>query len=126
MDDNKKERFTDPKPFFENDKEQEEFMTRHIQELKEISKPNVKDGDTLKVYLGIDSGSTTSKFVLIDENENVIYKFYSNNFGEPIPVVKKGIIEMCKNFEDKGIKLEILRSWNNRLWRKTFCKCVWG
>ena len=45
----------------------------------------------LNVYLGIDSGSTTSKFVLIDEEEKVIDTFYANNHGDPIKVVKRKV-----------------------------------
>lgn len=39
-------------------------------------------------FLGIDAGSTTTKAVLIDENDNILYKFYSNNLGKPIDCVK--------------------------------------
>ncbi len=45
------------KPFFLTEKEKQSFISRHDMELKEVCQPNPKDGE-LKVYLGIDSGST--------------------------------------------------------------------
>lgn len=137
------------KPFFKNEEEKEKFIKRHNAELKEVYKINFENLENnyndkicedchdkildnsksknnqkekiLKVYLGIDSGSTTSKFVLIDENENVIDRFYSNNFGEPIPVVKKGLTEIYEKYQNQGIKLEILGVRNNWLWGKFIC-----
>ena len=115
------------KPFFNSEEEKEKFIKRHNDELKDLSEPQIEvinKNKILKAYLGIDSGSTTSKFVLIDENENVIYRFYNNNFGKPILVIKDGIIEMCKKFEEQGIKLEILgvgaTGYGEKLFAKAF------
>jgi len=36
-----------------------------------------QQGQTVHAYLGIDSGSTTTKFVLIDEDENILDSFYA-------------------------------------------------
>ncbi|GHU03558.1 2-hydroxyglutaryl-CoA dehydratase [Spirochaetia bacterium] len=69
---------------------------------------NAKRGDTLRVYLGIDAGSTTSKFVLIDEDENVIDSFYSNNHGDPLRVVRDALAAMKQRYDDEGITLEVL------------------
>ncbi|MDR2795910.1 MAG: acyl-CoA dehydratase activase, partial [Spirochaetaceae bacterium] len=65
-------------------------------------------GDTLRVYLGIDAGSTTSKLVLIDENEQVVDRFYSNNRGEPLRVIQQGLLELKRKYDEAGINLEIL------------------
>ena len=37
-----------------------------------------------KAFLGIDSGSTTSKLVLVDEDLNILYTSYGSNKGEPL------------------------------------------
>ena len=119
---------SEAKPFFRSEDEKEEFIKRHASELKSLAEPKletINDGKykkVLRVYLGIDSGSTTSKFVLLDEDENVIDRFYSNNFGEPIPVVKKGISDMCKKYESQGIKLEILGLGTTGYGEKLFAK----
>lgn len=43
-------------------------------------------------YLGIDSGSTTTKIVAIDNDEKVLFTFYDKNAGNPLATVKKGLI----------------------------------
>ncbi len=42
-------------------------------------------------YLGIDSGSTTTKIVAVDSDENVIFTFYDKNAGNPLAAVEKGL-----------------------------------
>lgn len=94
------------KPYFLTLEDKNEFFTRHNGELKEICK--IPSCEIIRGYIGLDSGSTTSKFVLIDENENVIYRYYENNHGDPIKIVKNGIIKMEDYFKSLGKKLEIL------------------
>ena len=43
------------------------------------------------LYLGIDSGSTTGKVVLIDDECNIVYKYYAHNQGNSILNIKKGL-----------------------------------
>lgn len=94
------------KPFFSDADELKEFTKRHDEELLEVCPAKPVNG-VVKAYLGIDSGSTTSKFVLIDEDENVIERYYANNHGEPLDVVKEGLISIFDKYEKKGIRLEI-------------------
>ncbi|MDF9827468.1 putative CoA-substrate-specific enzyme activase [Ereboglobus sp. PH5-10] len=44
-----------------------------------------------EIYLGIDSGSTTTKIVATDARENVLHTFYEKNSGDPLAVVAKGL-----------------------------------
>ncbi|MCL2196385.1 MAG: acyl-CoA dehydratase activase [Treponema sp.] len=94
--------------FFNSESERNEFITRH--KLQHISKDavNYKRGETLRVYLGLDAGSTTTKFVLIDEDENVVDCFYSPNRGEPLKVIKQAMLDMYKKYQDAGVNLEII------------------
>ena len=89
------------KPLFKDEKEYNEFLLRH-------SKSDVKtlpiENYTGRAYLGIDCGSTTTKLVLIDENNNIIYSYYNSNNGNPVSVVKnelQNIYAKCGN----GIKI---------------------
>lgn len=43
----------------------------------------------MRAYLGIDSGSTTTKFVLMDEQENLMDAFYAPNQGSPLNVAQQ-------------------------------------
>ncbi|WP_461256753.1 acyl-CoA dehydratase activase [Treponema sp. R80B11-R83G3] len=98
------------KCFFANSKERKDFLARHkpINIKHDPASINFLHGKTMRVYLGIDAGSTTTKFVLIDENENVIDSFYGNNKGEPLKVVKQALLDMHKKYKDLGIDLEVI------------------
>jgi len=94
--------------FFGSESERNEFIARH--KLQSINKDmaNYKKGETLRVYLGLDAGSTTTKFVLIDEDENVVDCFYSPNKGEPLKVIRQAMLDMYKKYHDAGVNLEII------------------
>ncbi|MDR2602173.1 MAG: acyl-CoA dehydratase activase [Spirochaetaceae bacterium] len=106
------------KPFFTTLKEKQEFLERHKIMTINSGPPSLeeepanehslkKSQNPLRVYLGIDAGSTTSKFVLIDESENVVDSFYAPNKGEPLKVVREALINIYKKYTDAGIELKI-------------------
>jgi predicted CoA-substrate-specific enzyme activase len=102
-----------PLKFFENQAERDDFTARHsVRSLdRGLGSPGVKDGikdGVLPVYLGIDAGSTSTKFVMLDENENVVDGFYSANKGEPLKVVRQALIDINEKYIAAGIKLEIV------------------
>ena len=43
------------------------------------------------VFIGIDSGSTTTKIIVTDADANIIYSYYSANEGNPIGAAEKGL-----------------------------------
>ncbi len=45
----------------------------------------------LDAYIGIDSGSTTTKIVVTDEESRVLYSYYTPNKGNPIEAVENGL-----------------------------------
>ncbi|UCE51155.1 MAG: hypothetical protein JSV31_18045 [Desulfobacterales bacterium] len=58
-----------------------------------------------RAYLGIDIGSTTTKYALIDENHKLIHKNYVHTQGKPIEVTQK----LLKHIMDElGHKVEIM------------------
>ncbi|MCD8019879.1 MAG: acyl-CoA dehydratase activase [Clostridiales bacterium] len=73
-----------------------------------VEQNNIVPRKTVRAYLGIDSGSTTSKMVLMDEKERVIGHFYANNQGNALGVVQKGILKFYEDFRQKGITLDII------------------
>lgn len=97
----------DTKPLFANTEERETFERRHDAEALPLAEPEVTDG-VLRVYMGIDSGSTTSKIALMDEQERMVDWYYDNNHGEPLKVVRDGIMQLYQKYADRGIQLEIL------------------
>ncbi|MCC8136488.1 MAG: acyl-CoA dehydratase activase [Clostridiales bacterium] len=95
------------KPFFCSPEEKDRFWERHAGELQALCTPKPVNGE-LRVWLGIDSGSTTSKFVLLDEEGRVVDRFYAPNRGEALLVVRDGLLEMKRNYDAQGIRLHIL------------------
>lgn len=94
--------------FFSDDEERRAFDERHCVGVKELVHTTPISPGMLKVYVGIDSGSTTTKFVLIDEEEKLVESFYASNKGEPLDVAVKALREIRDSYEKKGIHLEIL------------------
>ena len=76
-------------PLFKNDKEYEEFKTRHAKATVEKKDFSNYEGDC---YIGIDAGSTTTKLVLIDRDGNLLYSLYGSNEGNPL----NSVIKMLK------------------------------
>ncbi|MBC8080553.1 MAG: 2-hydroxyglutaryl-CoA dehydratase, partial [Gorillibacterium sp.] len=47
-------------------------------------------------YLGIDAGSTTTKIVLIGQNDEILYTFYGSNQGNPLQSVINGMKDLYR------------------------------
>ena len=97
-------------PLFESEEEKKRFVEHHPlgqnASLKTLQQAHALP-ETLSVYLGIDSGSTTTKLVLLDENGNLVDSFYAPNEGEPLKVAQKALIELHDRYEEAGCKLEV-------------------
>ena len=94
-------------PFFTDNASLVAFRQRHLAELGSPVILCASEGSRLPVWLGIDSGSTTSKFVIIDEQERLIDSFYANNYGEPLRVLQLGLLQMRDKYRAQGIELEV-------------------
>ena len=81
-------------PLFQNQEAYDKFTERH-------NKAKVKKGDLASYsgncYLGIDSGSTTTKAALVGEDGTLLYSFYSGNNGNAL----KTIIDSIKDIYAK-------------------------
>ncbi len=93
-------------PFFSSEKERMEFEETH--RLKKTDPHIIQSGDKMTAYLGIDSGSTTTKFALMDENENLLETFYASNEGNPLMVAKNALIGLREKYKKAGATLNIL------------------
>lgn len=61
----------------------------------------------MKTYLGIDVGSLTIKFVLIDEKANVLYSNYQRTEGRPIEAIKRELKKLKEWIANHNPKIEI-------------------
>ena len=80
-------------PLFATEKDYTEFKKRH-------DKNKVKRGDISKLngdcFIGIDAGSTTTKLVVIDNDNRLLYSLYGSNGGNPLKSVVKMLKELYK------------------------------
>ena len=85
-------------PLFENDEDYRAFIERH-----EKATVNERDLDTYRgrAWLGIDCGSTTTKLVLISEDKDILYTYYSPNGGDPVSVVRGQLEEIRRRCGDR-------------------------
>ncbi|SES94207.1 2-hydroxyacyl-CoA dehydratase [Anaerobranca gottschalkii] len=68
-------------PLFSNVEEYQEFIKRHGK--NSVEKRGLTDYRG-NLYLGIDSGSTTTKVLLIDDQGAIVYSHYGSNEGSPL------------------------------------------
>ncbi|MDE6667925.1 MAG: acyl-CoA dehydratase activase [Clostridia bacterium] len=79
------------KPLFENKQEYAEFVKRHRATDLQFADISSYSGDC---YLGIDSGSTTTKLMLITADCRILWSHYQSNNGQPLDIVIKKLKEV--------------------------------
>ena len=94
-------------PFFTTEEERAEFKVRHADEKPALGPVGYETGQTVHVALGIDSGSTTTKFALIDTEGELVDSFYASNEGKPLDVAKRGLMELKQRWCRAGVELAI-------------------
>ena len=70
-----------------------------------------KSGNSeLRAYLGIDSGSTTTKIVVLDEEGRMMFDYYHTNDGNPIKAVEVGLQQLQARLAASQTTLNIVGS----------------
>ncbi len=91
-------------PLFESESEYDAFLARH-------EKSTVKKGDLASYkgncFLGIDSGSTTTKAALVAEDGTLLYSFYSSNEGNPLQTITNAVKDIYSKLPEGA---QIVRS----------------
>lgn len=78
-------------PLFNNREEYKEFKTRHDKAFVAAKELKGYEG---KAYVGIDSGSTTVKAVVLSENCDLLYSKYMPSKGNPVKLIKTFLEEI--------------------------------
>ena len=68
-------------PLFHDEKEYEDFLARHVD--VNLVRQNIQDYEG-PAYLGVDEGSTTTKVVLLGQDNQILYQSYQMNEGLPL------------------------------------------
>lgn len=109
------------RPIFSNEKEHSEWLQRmdghNIPSLQTTAGstlpdnwPTHDDRQATEVYIGIDSGSTTTKIVVTDTRLNIIYSYYNTNNGDPVKTVEEGLSKLKEQCDKRGINMRVAGS----------------
>lgn len=92
-------------PIFEDEQEYKQWQER--MSLYNVQRTALKKG-VQRATIGIDSGSTTTKIVALDENDHILYSFYHDNNGNPVKTVEDGLKELEEECRKQGTELQII------------------
>ncbi|NNM66828.1 MAG: CoA activase [Spirochaetales bacterium] len=92
--------------FFNDVGEKSSFLERYKKDTWVPTPP--QPGKKVRAFLGVDGGSTTTKFILMAEDGTILDKFYKNNFGDPLQVLQTALLEMRDKYLEAGSDIEVL------------------
>jgi predicted CoA-substrate-specific enzyme activase len=94
---------------FNNEQEREHWL-KYDKEVELVKKVPVAEYSGSKCYVGMDSGSTTTKIAIIGENKELIYRYYAHNNGNPLHAVKQGLQAFADEMKAAGKNITIAGS----------------
>lgn len=104
-------------PLFENEDEYKAFTERHARatvEQKEIA------GYTGKAYIGLDSGSTTVKGVVLNEKGELLFSKYLPSKGNPVEIIKAFLEEIYNANPDINIVSSAVTGYGEDIVKNAF------
>lgn len=72
------------------------------------NKQPIRSNATEKVFIGIDSGSTTTKIIALREDNSIAFSYYAMNLGNPIVAAKKGLEQLLEEATAKGTNIKVI------------------
>lgn len=107
-------------PLFASEEERQEFFRRHKK--TEQHHREIEKNKEISVWLGIDSGSTTTKFVLLGEDGELLDTFYAPNEGSPLEVARRALIDMRERYRKAGSRIHIIAAGTTGYGEQLFAK----
>ncbi len=105
-------------PLFADEDDYQAFCARHARASVKVVYPDDYRGNA---YIGIDCGSTTTKLVLMGEDGELIYSYYSSNRGNPVSIVREQLSEIYRRCGDRiTIKGSAVTGYGEELIRHAF------
>lgn len=104
-------------PLFAGKEEYWEFHNRHMK----ASVPRVRFTDDCgPVHIGIDSGSTTIKMVIIDQKGQILYTWYQPNDGNPVTLTRNKLLEVYEQHPDMQVASVTTTGYGEELIKNAF------
>lgn len=105
-------------PLFTSQEEYNHFRARHSANDVITENVTVYTGDA---YLGIDCGSTTTKMVLVGENNQILFHHYASNKGNPADVIHEQLVQLRTLCADRvNIKASAVTGYGEALIQSAF------
>ena len=109
-------------PLFASKEEYEAFHARHMSH----SVPRVAfSAHCGPVHIGIDSGSTTVKLVVVDEKCQILYTNYQPNLGNPLPLIREQLLKIYKEHPGLQVASVTTTGYGEELVKNAF-RCDYG
>ena len=109
-------------PLFASKEEYEAFHARHMSH----SVPRVAfSAHCGPVHIGIDSGSTTVKLVVVDEKSQILYTNYQPNLGNPLPLIREQLLKIYQEHPGLQVASVTTTGYGEELVKNAF-RCDYG
>ena len=112
-------------PLFVSQADYDAFIARHesasVEEIDIQKAYESHNYQKIDVYIGIDCGSTTTKLVMLDSNNAIVYQYYNSNQGNPVAVISSQLAYIYEHFGDKiNIKGSAVTGYGEELIKAAF------
>lgn len=96
-------------PLFEDEEEYKKWSKdKEKYKIKLYDVTDIKEDE--EYFLGIDSGSTTTKIVIIDSKDRILYSYYAKNNGDSLKAIKLGLDILLNKLKKLGKTIKIAKS----------------
>ena len=104
-------------PLFESEEELASFRSRHSR--AKVARADAA-GYTGDVYVGIDSGSTTIKSVVVSDQGELLFTRYQSNAGDPVPHVRSFLTDLRRDYPGWNVRAGAVTGYGEELIRSAF------
>lgn len=109
-------------PLFASKEEYDRFHRRH----QMASVPRTPFGAQVgPVHIGIDSGSTTVKLAVVDEQKRLLYTNYQPNLGNPLPLIREQLLKILREHPGLQVASVTTTGYGEELVKNAF-RCDFG
>jgi len=95
-------------PLFKSRAEYDTWLEEHAND--QVTRAALSEVKGENLFLGVDSGSTTTKLILVNQDGQIVLSYYGSNHGNPIEAVKSGLSEFREKFIEAGFEPRIIRT----------------
>ena len=91
---------------FETEAQYDEW--KKSRKIKKISFAPLGTQKQIQVFIGIDSGSTTTKITVIDDKQRLVFQYYANNNGDSLKKTIEGMSDFYHQAKELGVDVKVL------------------